>query len=191
MSKYIKQVLGLICVLVLTITTTSVSQAGIITTPWILPNADGTTLQWSVSPSSQTHYTAVDDPSCNNSDYIYVHPGILPKVDEFRIPLSSVPNGTLVYRIDIIVCMAEYIEDMSAPGAYVDYIVMKDGSYLTGWGWSPWDLGTTFVEFGGSSLAFTPFSKNALTNIKLRVVSHDYPTSAKVSRVALKFYYQL
>lgn len=165
---------------------------------WLVPIADYNIPQysWKTSPSSQTHFTLIDESTCNSSDYLYTTIYDLDAHDTFSISGSSIPNGRYITGFEVKACIAEYVDGDSGIGAYLYMNVLKNGTPLdptrfVGWEMRP--FGTSFTEVTYIVPLGTPVLKNALSTFQLGMWAgpvHDYAVSAKVSRVAVRFIYE-
>ncbi len=75
------------------------------TTPSLLPAAEGTYLQWTPK-SGTTHYTMVDEASCNGTTD-YVSTTVAGNRDSYQVSLSSIPDGSTITNIAITPCASK------------------------------------------------------------------------------------
>ena len=75
------------------------------TTGVLLPTSDGTYAQWTPK-SGSTHYTQVDESSCNGTTD-YNSETTTAQRDSYGINISSIPNGSRITQIDITPCASK------------------------------------------------------------------------------------
>ena len=68
----------------------------------LLPTGEGTYLQWTPK-SGSTHYTMVDESSCNGTTD-YVSTTVTGSRDSYQVSLSSIPDGSTITNIAVTPC---------------------------------------------------------------------------------------
>lgn len=128
----------------------------------LLPNSDGTYRQWT-SKSGSTHFTNIDETKCNGTTD-YVSTNTTGSRDSYVVPLSSIPNSSIITRIDIAPCASKIHNGGSV--SVMDVFYRFNGSN------SP-DLGHYALSNNKPSpQVATPFSdlslmKNSLSNLEI------------------------
>lgn len=156
------------------------------TTSMLFPGANGNYTQW--TPSTGTNHAAlVDETPCNgNTDYNFTT--TVGNRDSYTTDLSSVPNGSVITKIDIAPCVSRQVSGGTNPVMNVFYRLngansADAGSYtltLT----TPAKLATT--SYSGLSIV-----KGSTTALEVGAVLTSGTKGARLSNVATVLTYTL
>jgi hypothetical protein len=177
-SNDVHRVLGLgLFVLALFITQAAVTSAA--TTATLLPIGEGTNLSWTPK-SGATHYTMVDDSTCNGTTD-YVSETSLGERDSFSVSLSSIPDGSTITTIALTPCASRNSSGGGSATLNVFYrfngTASADAGAYSLTGTTPANLATT--NFSALSLA-----KNTGSNLEVGSVYSAGTKGARLSRLA-------
>lgn len=161
----------------------NLAHAGVVTN--LTPNAEGTYLQFAPSTGT-THYTLVDDTTCNgNTDY-NATTGVGDR-DSYRVNLSSVPNGSTITKIEIAPCASRAARGSTNPVMNVFYRLngvnsADQGSYSLS---SLVPVGLPTTTYSGISV-----SKSTSTVLEIGAVLTSGTKGVRLSRMSTTVTYQ-
>ncbi len=167
-------------IFVLALAATFVStEAMAATTATLLPTSDGTYASWTPK-SGSTHYTMVDESSCNGTTD-YVSETTAGERDSYGISLSSVPNGSTITNIAITPCASRNSSGSGSSNMSVFYrldgVNSADSAAYALTGTTPANLSIT--NFSGLSIV-----KSSSSALQIGAVYSSGTKGARLGRIA-------
>lgn len=148
----------------------------------LMPSADGTYTNWSLSAGG-SHYVLVDESSCNGTTD-YVRTTTVGDRDSYAVSLASIPNGSTITAIGVTPCASR---DLSGGGknasSKLDVFYRHNGS--NGADAGSYNLtGTTPTNLSATTWSNLSLSKDSNTVLEVGVVYSAGNKGVRVSRVA-------
>lgn len=152
--------------------------------PLMLPTATGTYNEWTPN-SGTTHYTAVDETTCNGTTD-YVATSTIGKRDSYSIALSSIPNNALITNIAIVPCASRASTGSGSSVLNVFYRYNgTNGSDLGSYAPS----GTTPSALATSTWSGLSLFKTATSTFEIGMVYTSGTKGGRLSRIATQLTY--
>jgi len=146
----------------------------------LLPTSDGTYEQWTRVSSGSTHYTAVDESTCNgNTDY--VRETTTGERESFGVSLASVPDGATVTAVAIVPCASRNSSGSGSSTLNVFYRWSGANSADAG-GYAL--SGTTPAQLATTTWSGLSFVKDGSSTLEIGAVYSSGNRGARVSRLA-------
>ena len=155
-----------------------VSVALAATTATLLPTAEGTYLQWTPK-SGSTHYTMVDETSCNGTTD-YVATTVTGNRDSYQVSLSSIPDGATITNIAVTPCASK---NKSSGSSVMNVFYRLNGANSADQG-SYSLTGTTPVALATTNFSSLSIVKASSTAVQVGAVYTSGTGGARLSRVA-------
>lgn len=157
------------------------------TTNQLLPAADGTYTDWSAKPGS-THYTKVDDTTCNGTGN-YVSTSTVGDRDSYVVDLASIPDGATITDIEIAPCASRNKNGQNG-SATLDVFYRFDGTDSSDQG-SYALSGTTPTELTSTSFNALSHVKGSSSTLEIGALLSDGTKGARLSRIGATLTYEL
>jgi hypothetical protein len=151
-----------------------------LSTAALLPVSDGAYEQWTRVASGSTHYTAVDESSCNGTTD-YIQETTVGERESFGVSLATVPNGATVTSIELTPCASRNANGNGSSVLDVFYrwegVDSADaGAYAL--------TGTTPTTLAATTWSGLSFTKSSSSTLQVGVEFASGNRGARVSRLA-------
>lgn len=148
------------------------------TTADLLPTAEGTYLQWTPK-SGSTHYTMVDESSCNGTTD-YVSTTVTGNRDSYQVSLASIPDGSTITNIAVTPCASK---NKSSGSSVMNVFYRLDGVNSADQG--AYSLtGTTPTALATTNFSSLSVVKASSTALQIGAVYTSGTAGARLGRLA-------
>lgn len=148
----------------------------------LLPVSDGSYKQWTRVPSGSTHYTAVDESSCNGTTD-YIRETTVGERESFGVSLSSVPDGAVITDIAITPCASRDRSTGAGGSSTLNVFYRWNGADSADAGGYAL-TGTTPTNLAPTTFSGLALSKGGSSTLEIGPVFSSGNRGARVSRLA-------
>jgi hypothetical protein len=157
------------------------------TTGSLLPSSDGHYLQWTPSTGT-THYTLVDQSSCNGTATTYNSTVTTGNRDSYGINLASIGDGAVISQVDVAPCASRNNPGNGSATSNVFYRFngtdsADAGNYALS--------GTTPNQLATTTFASLNLFKTSASTLEIGAVLSAGTKGARLSRIATVLTYTL
>jgi S-formylglutathione hydrolase FrmB len=152
----------------------------------LLPNAEGSYLQWTPSTGT-THYTLLDDPGACNGATDYVYTTTVGNKDAVAVNLSTVPDGAIITAINITPCASRNTLGSQAPTLQTFYRYNGTDSAMS----ASYNLPavTTPMPLASSSFSGLSIVKSSTSTLQIGAMLASGTSGARLSQLSVKLTY--